>query len=106
MGTTEIITATLRGMGHSVECRVMVTRSDMQRESAPAYVRCGMLDAPADLPDGYYEAVFCGHTAFMHRANGCWSVGIPWRQFAARDGAGAGQSAEPSPRGQIASRRS
>jgi hypothetical protein len=79
----------LKGMGHAVECTLMVTRSEMRPQTGPAFVRCGVLDAPACLPDGYYEAAFCGHTAFLYRANGCWNVGIPWREFqAARTGSG------------------
>jgi hypothetical protein len=83
MGTTEIVMGTLKGMGQAAECRLMVTRSEMRPETGPAYARCEVLDAPAYLSDGYYEATFCGHTAFLHRANGCWSVGIPWREGAA-----------------------
>jgi hypothetical protein len=91
MGTTDIVTGTLKGMGHVVECRLMVTHSELASDAGPAYVRCGVLEAP-ELPDGYYEAAFCGHTAFLHRANGFWNVGIPWREF----GPNAAQStAEP-----------
>lgn len=81
MGTTEIVTASLRGAGHSVECSLMVTHCDVQRNAGPAYARFVVLEAPALLRDGYYEAAFDGHSAFLHRANGSWSVGIPWRQF-------------------------
>ena len=79
---TDIVTATLKGMGFFVECRLMVTPSGMRPESGPEYVRCGVLDAPAYLPDGYYEAAFRAHTAFLHKINGGWNVGIPWREFA------------------------
>jgi hypothetical protein len=81
MGTTDIVTATLKGMGFFVECRLMVMLSGMRPESGPEYVRCGVLDAPAYLPDGYYEAAFCAHTAFLHKANGGWGVGVPWREL-------------------------
>lgn len=81
MGTTQIVTGTLKGMGHVVECRLMVTQSDTHSASGSAYVRCGVLDAPAYLPDGYYEALFCHHTAFLHKANGCWNLGVPWREL-------------------------
>jgi hypothetical protein len=81
MGTTEIVAGALKGMGFFVECQLMVTQSDICTESGPAYVRCGVLDAPPYLPDGYYEASFCAHTAFLHKAGGGWSLGIPWREL-------------------------
>ena len=81
MGTTEIVTGTLKGMGFFVECRLMVTQSELQTDSGPAYVRCGVLNAPPYLPNGYYEASFCAHTAFLHKAGGGWSLGIPWRDI-------------------------
>jgi hypothetical protein len=87
MGTTEIVSGTLKGMGFFVECRLMVTRSETRPESAPAYIRCGIVDPLAYLPDGYYEAAFCAHTAFLHKANGGWHFGIPWPEFPTRQAA-------------------
>ena len=81
MGTTEIVAGTLKGMGFVVECRLMVTTSGMRPEAGPAYTRCGVLDAPSYLPDGYYEASFCAHTAFLQKADGGWNLGIPWRDL-------------------------
>lgn len=77
MGTTEIVHAVLKGMGQQAECRLMVTRTDLSLASGSTYTRCAILEAP-DLPDGYYEAGFHGYSAFLHRANGCWSLGVPW----------------------------
>ncbi len=84
METTEIVTGTLKGMGFFVECTFMVTRSETRPESAPAYIRCGIVDPLAYLPDGYYEVAFSAHTAFLQKANGSWRFGIPWREFPTR----------------------
>lgn len=80
MGTTEIVTGTLKGMGFNVECRLMLRPSEIRTDFGPAYARCAVLDAPLYLPDGYYEASFCAHTAFLYKASGGWTVGVPWRQ--------------------------
>jgi len=79
MGITEIVKAILKGMGQEADCRLMVTRSELHTPGGPAYTHCAVLEAPGYLPDGYYEAAFLGHNAFLHRANGCWSLGVPWR---------------------------
>jgi hypothetical protein len=79
MGITEIIKATLKGMGQETACKLMVTRADVHSPNGPAFTHCAVLEAPTCLTDGYYEAEFLGHSAFLHRANGCWSLGVPWR---------------------------
>ena len=81
MGTTEFVTGTLKGMSFFVECRLMLKRSEIQTGSGPAYARCAVLDAPLYLPDGYYEVSFCGHTAFLHKTGGGWTIGVPWREL-------------------------
>lgn len=80
MGTTQLVTGTLKGMGFSVECRLMVRPIEVHTESGPAYVRCAVLDAPLYLPDGYYEVSFCAHSAFLHKTGGGWTIGVPWRE--------------------------
>jgi len=79
MGTTLIVQGTLRGMGYEVECSLIATRSGSPSAVTPTFSRCAILDAPLWLPDGYYEATFCGQSAFLHRVNRAWSVGVPWR---------------------------
>lgn len=86
MGTTLIVRGTLRGMGCEVDCSLMATRSEGLNGAGGAYTKCAVLEAPLSLPDGYYEAIFCGHSAFLHRVNGIWSVGIPWRDEPVRQG--------------------
>lgn len=80
MGTTLIVKGTLRGMGCEAECSLIATRSDSLNGAAGTYTKCAVTDAPLWFPDGYYEAIFCGQSAFLHRVNGTWSVGIPWRE--------------------------
>jgi hypothetical protein len=58
----------------------MVSRA----EPGSRAMRCKVLHAPAWLPDGYYEATFREQSAFVHRAQGAWSVGIAWAVFPAR----------------------
>lgn len=82
MGNTLIAKGKLRGMGCDAECSLIVTRVDALKGTGDTYTKCAILDAPLWLPDGYYEAVFSGQSAFLHRVNGVWSVGIPWRQEA------------------------
>lgn len=84
MGTTLIVKGTLRGMGCEVECALIASRSESLGASSPTFTKCAILEAPLWLPDGYYEATFCGQSAFLHRVNGTWSVGIPWPQVPAR----------------------
>jgi hypothetical protein len=80
MGTTLIVKGTLRGMGCEAECSLIATRSNSLSGEAWHYTKCAVLDDALWLPDGYYEAIFCGQSAFLHRVNGTWGVGIPWRE--------------------------
>ncbi|HWE83368.1 MAG TPA: hypothetical protein VG267_00385 [Terracidiphilus sp.] len=84
MGTTLIVKGTLRGMGCKAECSLIATRNNSLNGEAGAYTKCMVLDAPLWLPDGYYEVIFCGQSAFLHRVNRTWGVGIPWREDPAR----------------------
>jgi len=79
MGTTLIVKGTLRGMGCEVDCSLIATRSDSMQDGSAPFTKCAILDAPLWLPDGYYEASFGDQSAFLHRVNGVWSVGVPWR---------------------------
>jgi hypothetical protein len=76
METTEVVSGTLKGMGWEVDCALLVIGVGRR----PSYTRCTILQAPEWLPDGYYEASFRGQSAFLHRGNGAWSVGVPWLQ--------------------------
>ena len=77
MEITEVVTGTLRGMGCDVDCTLLITRPARQK----MYSHCTVLQAPRWLPDGYYEATFLGQSAFLHRGNGAWSVGVPWERL-------------------------
>jgi hypothetical protein len=90
MGNTLIVEGRLRGMGCEIDCLLIATRSESANAANVMFTRCTILDAPLWLPDGYYEAVFSHQSAFLHRLNGVWSVGIPWRQ----DEAAAAESAD------------
>jgi len=79
MGTTLLVNGTLRGMGCEAECSLIATRSDNANPANAMFTRCAILEAPLWLPDGYYEATFIGQSAFLHRVNGVWSAGVPWR---------------------------
>lgn len=63
---------------------MIATRSDSLGGSSATYSKCAILEAPPFLPDGYYEASFCGQSAFLHRLNGSWSLGVPWPQTPVR----------------------
>ncbi|HTX76388.1 MAG TPA: hypothetical protein VMD29_09295 [Terracidiphilus sp.] len=93
MGTTLIMQGTLRGMGCEVHCSLIVTRSESLNGLGGTYTKCAVLDAPVWLPDGYYEVIFCGQSAFLHRVNRIWSVGIPWRENPVRSGVAEERSA-------------
>jgi len=75
---TEVVTGALAGMGCEVDCALLVTRAAGQGQLAAVYARCAVLQAPEWLPDGYYEATFCGQSAFLHRDAGQWGEGVPW----------------------------
>ena len=81
MNITEIVKGCLTGMGHSADVMLLATRRDPPANSGPEYYRCSVLEVSPLLPDGYYEVTFCGHSAFLQRSNGLWSVGIPWVQI-------------------------
>jgi hypothetical protein len=85
MGNTLIVEGRLRGMGCEVNCSLIATRSESANAANVLFTRCAILDAPLWLSDGYYEAAFDGQSAFLHRLNGVWSVGIPWRQHQAAE---------------------
>lgn len=93
LGTTLIVQGKIRGMGCEVGCSLIVTRSESLNGAGGTYTKCAVLDAPLWLPDGYYEAVFCGQSAFLHRVNRTWSVGIPWRDEPVRSRTADGRSA-------------
>lgn len=80
MSTTLTVRGKLRGVGCEVRCLLMATRSECADAENAIFTRCAILEAPLWLSDGYYEAVFCGQSAFLQRRNGIWSVGVPWRQ--------------------------
>ena len=73
MFSTQII-GKLRGRGYEVACSLLISRCD----NGALAMRCTVLDAPAWLPDGYYEALFDDQSAFLRRCQGAWSVGIAW----------------------------
>lgn len=95
MGTTLIVKGTLRGMGCEVECSLIATRSEAPKTAGPTFTKCAVLDAPNVIPDGYYEATFSGHSAFLHRTNGVWSVGVPWHHVPADAAAVPGERETP-----------
>jgi hypothetical protein len=80
MGSTEVVIGTLRGMGYEVACTLLVSRADRKARA----MRCEILDAPIELPDGYYEALFSDQSAFLRRGQGAWGVGIAWAAIPTR----------------------
>ena len=78
MTMTEVVTGTLAGMSCEADCALLVTRAEGPGQRAAMYARCVVVQAPEWLPDGYYEAIFCGQSAFLHRRGGEWSEGVPW----------------------------
>ncbi len=83
MNLTEVVTGNLAGMGCEVECALLLTQAGTAGR-ALLYAKCQVLQAPEWLPDGYYEATFSGHSAFLYRRAGEWGEGIPWMLAAAR----------------------
>ncbi len=67
-------------MGIEADCKVVVLGTDYQSKlQTPTCLQCCVFDAP-NVPDGYYEVSFADQTAFINRRNGCWGLGVPWRQ--------------------------
>ena len=56
--------------------------------------RCSVIDAPDELPDGYYEARFSDQSAFLRRFNRAWGTGIAW--VVTTSGRQSEPNAEPS----------
>jgi hypothetical protein len=80
MGSTEVVSGTLKGMGYRVACKLLVSRAEPESRA----MRCEVLEAPAGLPDGYYEALFSDQSAFLRRGQGAWAVGIAWAAIPSR----------------------
>lgn len=71
-------------MGCEADCSLIATRAEEPTRACPAYTKCAVMNAPDDLPDGYYEVTFRGHSAFLHRTNGVWGLGVPWHEVPRR----------------------
>jgi hypothetical protein len=69
----------LRGMGFEAGCTLVVRVNQSCLSERPVYSQCHVSESP-DLPDGYYEVYFADQTAFVHRKDKHWSLGIPWHK--------------------------
>jgi len=78
MGMIVLVRGSLRGMGREVECEVVAMKRTIinQRKLRPhideVYSECGVLDAPADLPDGEYTVSVGAQTFNTKRRRGLW----------------------------------
>jgi hypothetical protein len=61
-------------MGCEAECELLLSRD----ERGSRALRCTVLHVHAQLPDGYYEALFGAQSAFLRHGDGAWSTGIAW----------------------------
>lgn len=73
----EIVTlmAKLKGMGHEAPCTVSAVRLSLPEFRISQFVRCDVLRAPSDLPDGEYSVSLGSHNMLVQKENGVWLRG-------------------------------
>jgi hypothetical protein len=62
----------LMGMGYDAPCTLSAVKVSLPQLNVLEYVRCEILDAPHDLPDGQYFVAFEGRMAGVRKMNGEW----------------------------------
>lgn len=62
----------LKGMDREAECRLILWKE--RSTAGRVYVRCRIVDEPADLPEGPYTLSFAGHQVETRKFDGCWML--------------------------------
>lgn len=61
----------LRGMGREAECDMLAIRETCPGR-LPAYLRCSVMEAPPELPDGEYSVSFGAQMVPVKKLGGLW----------------------------------
>lgn len=72
MRSVVLIHGLLRGMGREESCEMLAIKESDRGGGQPIYSRCGVIDAPPDLPDGDYTVSFNGYAVPAKREGGLW----------------------------------
>jgi hypothetical protein len=62
----------LVGAGRAVECSVCLVKVSLPGTAIFEYIHPIIHDAPADLPDGFYDLTFGGKAEKVQRQRGAW----------------------------------
>jgi len=67
-----ITSGQLSGMGHETSCTISAIRISLPQLNISEFVKCDILLAPLDLPDGPYQVTFEGRTMKIKKLDGDW----------------------------------
>jgi hypothetical protein len=70
-----IMSGQLSGMGREVSCTVSAIKVSLPQLAISEFVKCDILLAPQDLPDGSYKVTFEGRTMRIKKLDGDWLDG-------------------------------
>jgi hypothetical protein len=62
----------LSGMGREASCTVSAIKVSLPQLDITEFVKCDILLAPQDLPDGPYRVTFDGRTMRIKKLDGYW----------------------------------
>jgi hypothetical protein len=72
---TVTLLAKLKGMGREVSCTVSAIKVSLPDFRITEFVRCEVLQAPDDLPDGEYFVILGNRTMLVQKQEGDWLRG-------------------------------
>jgi len=67
-----ILSAELKGMGRETPCTVSAVKVTLPEYRITGFVRCNIVEAPDDLPDGDYIVSLDGRALRVQRQHGEW----------------------------------
>jgi hypothetical protein len=65
----------LKGMGREAPCTVSAIKVSLPEFRIMGFVRCEVLQAPDDLPNGEYFVILGGRTMLVQKQDGDWLRG-------------------------------
>jgi len=66
----------LTGMGREAPCTVSAVKLSLPDFRITAFVRCDILQAPSDLPDGEYFVSLGNRNMLVQKEKGVWHQGV------------------------------
>ena len=69
---TVTLSAQLKGMDRETACTVSAVKVTLPEYRITGFVRCNIVEAPDNLPDGDYIVSLDGRALRVQRENGAW----------------------------------